>query len=62
MNRFLLHPSEDGRTKLNVRLGMALEKRRHGSCGDIAGFGLQVVEDAVAAAAGGFEVGSFGFL
>jgi len=39
--------------------GMALEKRRHRLCRDIAGFGFDGGEDAVAFAAGGFEVGGF---
>ena len=37
--------------------GMALEKRRHGSRRDFAGFGFDGGKDAVAFAAGGFEVG-----
>jgi hypothetical protein len=38
---------------------LALEKCLHGSCGDLAGVALEVIEDAISAAAGGFEVGGF---
>jgi hypothetical protein len=38
---------------------MALEKRRHRSRRDFAGFGFDGSEDAVAFAAGGIEVGGF---
>lgn len=53
MNQTLIYPSEDGRSMLDV------QKRRHGSGGDIAGFGFDGGKDAVSFAAGGIEVGGF---
>jgi hypothetical protein len=38
---------------------MALEKRRHRLCRDVARFGFDGYKDAVSFAAGGIEVGGF---